>query len=42
MSYILNIETATRIALLLWQRRKIFYKEIAEEGYSTPERLHVY
>ncbi|WP_338647246.1 tRNA (adenosine(37)-N6)-threonylcarbamoyltransferase complex dimerization subunit type 1 TsaB [Flavobacterium sp. KS-LB2] len=44
MSYILNIETATKncsIALAK-EGKTICCKEIAEEGYSHAERLHVF
>ncbi|MGQ7946353.1 tRNA (adenosine(37)-N6)-threonylcarbamoyltransferase complex dimerization subunit type 1 TsaB [Flavobacterium sp. WC2509] len=44
MSYILNIETATKncsIALAK-EGKTILCKEIAEEGYSHAERLHVF
>ncbi|MFV8332705.1 tRNA (adenosine(37)-N6)-threonylcarbamoyltransferase complex dimerization subunit type 1 TsaB [Flavobacterium sp. GSP14] len=44
MSYILNIETATKncSVALAKEGKTIFYKEIAEEGYSHAERLHVF
>lgn len=44
MNYILNIETATKnCSLALAQEGKIILcKEIAEEGYSHAERLHVF
>jgi tRNA threonylcarbamoyladenosine biosynthesis protein TsaB len=44
LNYILNIETATKnCSLALAQEEKIILcKEIAEEGYSHAERLHVF
>ncbi len=44
MSYILNIETATKncSVALAKDGKTIFCKEIAEEGYSHAERLHVF
>lgn len=44
MSYILNIETATKncSVALAKEGKTILCKEIAEEGYSHAERLHVY
>lgn len=44
MSYILNIETATKncSVALAKEGEIILYKEIAEEGYSHAERLHVF
>lgn len=44
MNYILNIETATKnCSVALAQEGKIILcKEIAEEGYSHAERLHVF
>ena len=44
MEYILNIETATKnCSVALAKRGKtIICKEIAEEGYSHAERLHVF
>lgn len=44
MGYILNIETATKncSVALAKEGKTIFYKEIAEEGYSHAERLHVF
>ena len=44
MSYILNIETATKncSAALAKDGKTILCKEIAEEGYSHAERLHVF
>lgn len=44
MSYILNIETATKncSVALAKEGKTILYKEIAEEGYSHAERLHVF
>lgn len=44
LSYILNIETATKncSVALAKEGKTIFYKEIAEEGYSHAERLHVF
>lgn len=44
MSYILNIETATRncSVALANEGKTILCKEIAEEGYSHAERLHVF
>ncbi|WP_264565559.1 tRNA (adenosine(37)-N6)-threonylcarbamoyltransferase complex dimerization subunit type 1 TsaB [Flavobacterium sp. N3904] len=44
MSYILNIETATKncSVALANEGKTILCKEIAEEGYSHAERLHVY
>ena len=44
MGYILNIETATKncSVALAKNGKTIFYKEIAEEGYSHAERLHVF
>lgn len=44
MSYILNIETATKncsVALAL-EGKTIAHREISEEGYSHAERLHVF
>ena len=44
MEYILNIETATKncsVALAI-EGKTILCKEIAEEGYSHAERLHVF
>lgn len=44
MSYILNIETATKncSVALAKEGKTILYKEIAEVGYSHAERLHVF
>lgn len=44
MSYILNIETATKncSVALAKDGKTILCKEIAEEGYSHAERLHVF
>ncbi len=44
MSYILNIETATKncSVTLAKEGKTIICKEIAEEGYSHAERLHVF
>lgn len=44
MSYILNIETATKncSVALVKEGKTILCKEIAEEGYSHAERLHVF
>lgn len=44
MGYILNIETATKncSVALAKDGKTIFCKEIAEEGYSHAERLHVF
>ena len=44
MSYILNIETATKncSVALAKEGKTIVSKEIAEEGYSHSERLHVF
>ena len=44
MSYILNIETATKncSVALAKEGKTICCKEIAEEGYSHAERLHVF
>jgi len=44
VSYILNIETATKncSVALAKEGKTIFCKEIAEEGYSHAERLHVF
>ena len=44
MNYILNIETATKncSVALAKEVKTIFCKEIAEEGYSHAERLHVF
>ena len=44
MGYILNIETATKncSVALAKQGKIILCKEIAEEGYSHAERLHVF
>ena len=44
MNYILNIETATKncSVALAKEGKTILYKEIAEEGYSHAERLHVF
>ncbi|TDD96515.1 tRNA (adenosine(37)-N6)-threonylcarbamoyltransferase complex dimerization subunit type 1 TsaB [Flavobacterium cellulosilyticum] len=44
MSYILNIETATKncSVALAQEGKTIICKEIAEEGYSHAERLHVF
>ena len=44
MPYILNIETATKncSVALAKEGKTIVYKEIAEEGYSHAERLHVF
>ncbi|RDI52158.1 tRNA (adenosine(37)-N6)-threonylcarbamoyltransferase complex dimerization subunit type 1 TsaB [Flavobacterium glaciei] len=44
MGYILNIETATKncSVALAKDGETIFCKEIAEEGYSHAERLHVF
>ena len=44
MIYILNIETATKncSVALAKEGRTILCKEIAEEGYSHAERLHVF
>ena len=44
MNYILNIETATKncsVSLAL-NGETILCKEIAEEGYSHAEKLHVF
>ena len=44
MSYILNIETATKncSVALAKDGKTVLLKEIAEEGYSHAERLHVF
>ena len=44
MSYILNIETATKncSVALAKEGKTILCKEIAEEGYSHAERLHIF
>ena len=44
MSYILNIETATKncSVTLAKDGKTVLCKEIAEEGYSHAERLHVF
>jgi tRNA threonylcarbamoyladenosine biosynthesis protein TsaB len=44
LGYILNIETATKncSVTLAKDGKTIFCKEIAEEGYSHAERLHVF
>jgi tRNA threonylcarbamoyladenosine biosynthesis protein TsaB len=44
LSYILNIETATKncSVALAKEGKTILCKEIAEEGYSHAERLHVF
>ena len=44
MSYILNIETSTKncSVALAKEGKTILCKEIAEEGYSHAERLHVF
>ena len=44
MPYILNIETATKncSVALAKEGKTIFCKEIAEEGYSHAEKLHVF
>jgi tRNA threonylcarbamoyladenosine biosynthesis protein TsaB len=44
LEYILNIETATKncSVALAKDGKTIVYKEIAEEGYSHAERLHVF
>ncbi|WP_338408034.1 tRNA (adenosine(37)-N6)-threonylcarbamoyltransferase complex dimerization subunit type 1 TsaB [uncultured Flavobacterium sp.] len=44
MSYILNIETATKncSVALAKEGKTMLCKEIAEEGYSNAERLHVF
>ncbi len=44
MSYILNIETATKncSVALAKEGKTMLCKEIAEEGYSHAERLHVF
>lgn len=44
MSYILNIETATKncSVAIAKEGKTIVCKEIAEEGYSHAERLHVF
>lgn len=44
MSYILNIETATKncSVALAKDGKTVLCKEIAEEGYSHAERLHVF
>ena len=44
MAYILNIETATRncSVSIAFNGKTIAYREIAEEGYSHAERLHVF
>ena len=44
MSYILNIETATKNCSVALAKagKTILCKEIAEEGYSHAERLHVF
>ena len=44
LEYILNIETATKncSVALAKEGKTILYKEIAEEGYSHAERLHVF
>jgi tRNA threonylcarbamoyladenosine biosynthesis protein TsaB len=44
LSYILNIETATKncSVALAKEGKTIICKEIAEEGYSHAERLHVF
>ena len=44
MEYILNIETATKncSVALAKEGKTMVYKDIAEEGYSHAERLHVF
>lgn len=44
MTYILNIETATKncSVSLAQNGQTILYKEIAEQGYSHAEKLHVF
>jgi tRNA threonylcarbamoyladenosine biosynthesis protein TsaB len=44
LSYILNLETATKncSVALAKEGKTIIYKEIADEGYSHAERLHVF
>ena len=44
MSYILNIETATKNCSVSITKngKTLAYREIAEEGYSHAERLHVF
>ena len=44
MAYILNLETATKncSVSLAKEGKTIFCKEMAEEGYSHAERLHVF
>ena len=44
MAYILNIETATKncSVSLAFNGQTIAFREIAEEGYSHAERLHVF
>lgn len=44
MNYILNIETATKncSVALAKEGLTVIYKEIAEEGFSHAERLHVF
>jgi len=44
LPYILNIETATKncSVALAKEGKTIICKEIAEEGYSHAERLHVF
>lgn len=44
MNYILNIETATKNCSVSLARNgeTILYKEIAEQGYSHAEKLHVF
>ena len=44
MSYILNIETATKncSVALAKEGKTVLCKEIADEGYSHAERLHVF
>ena len=44
MSYILNIETATRNCSVSISKsgKTVYCKEIAEEGYSHAERLHIF
>lgn len=44
LQYILNIETATKncSVALAKEGKTILFKEIAEEGYSHAERLHVF
>lgn len=44
MEYILNIETATKncSVSLANKGQTLFFREVAEEGYSHAERLHVF